>query len=246
MLNKKIAVGAFITGALALALTSVLFIDDLAIRSRGGYPLMVRFTYADGLKPSSPVRFAGVSVGQVKTVVVHVVEKKVVVDAQIRIVGETKIPRGSHFVVNNLGLLGEKYLEIVPPLTVEDETFFASGETAIGNDSVPLYEVSKTTKESLTRLSTVLDSISSFLGDKGALTTFGGLLKNLEHASSELDTMLSSVNKSSGTLGKLIYDDSLYANVNGLVTDVRSHPWKLIWKTKETKETKEKTAKDAS
>jgi phospholipid/cholesterol/gamma-HCH transport system substrate-binding protein len=189
------------------------------------------------------VRFAGVAVGQVKSIVVHVVDKKVVVETFVRIGGSTKIPRGCQFVVNNLGLLGEKYLEIVPPTTVEDGAYLADGETVRGSDSVPLYEVSKTTKESLTRLSTVLDSLTEFLGDKKALDTFNGLLQNLEHASSELDTMLSSVNKSSGTIGKLIYDDSLYANVNGFVDEMRAHPWKLIWKTKEKKT---KTVKDAS
>jgi ABC-type transporter Mla subunit MlaD len=237
-MKKNLAVGFFVVGALAVALFAVFRVNDLAIRSGGGYPLTVRFTYADGLKPASPVRFAGVAVGQVKTVVVHVVEKKVVVDASVRIGADAQIPKGSQFVVNNLRLLGEKYLEIVPPVTVEGDAYYAPGEIVLGNDSVPLYEVSKTTKESLTRLSTVLDSLTDFLGDKKALDTFGGLLKNLEHASAELDDMLESVNQRKGTIGKLIYEDELYTDVSGLAADVRAHPWKLIWKTKEKKTAK--------
>jgi len=36
-----------------------------------------------------------------------------------------------------------------------------------------------------------------------------------------------------GTIGRFIYDDSVYKEVESLVIDLRQHPWKLFWKAKE-------------
>ncbi|MBU1125773.1 MAG: hypothetical protein KKC84_07085 [Candidatus Omnitrophica bacterium] len=45
-----------------------------------------------------------------------------------------------------------------------------------------------------------------------------------------------------GTIGRFLYDDSIYKKVeelvqdaDGLISDIRRHPWKLFWKTKEKK-----------
>ena len=33
-------------------------------------------------------------------------------------------------------------------------------------------------------------------------------------------------------MGKLLYDDTIYNELEALVIDLRKHPWKLFWKTK--------------
>jgi hypothetical protein len=38
-----------------------------------------------------------------------------------------------------------------------------------------------------------------------------------------------------GTIGKLLYDDTIYKELEALAVDLRKHPWKLFWKTKEKK-----------
>jgi hypothetical protein len=36
-------------------------------------------------------------------------------------------------------------------------------------------------------------------------------------------------------MGRLLYDDSLYKEIEALIIDLRKHPWKLFKKTKEKK-----------
>ena len=50
-----------------------------------------------------------------------------------------------------------------------------------------------------------------------------------------LDTGITRIVNKEGSLGKLLYDDKLYNELDALVTDVRKNPWKLLIKGKENK-----------
>jgi ABC-type transporter Mla subunit MlaD len=120
---------------------------------------------------------------------------------KVRIVGsvkkEIKVPADSTVWVNTLGLLGEKYIEIMPG---EDYTnTLLAKQTLVGVDPIPMQEVSVLAKDIATHLDESIKKI---------------------------------INKE-GTIGKLLYDDTIYKDLEALVTDIRKHPWKLFIKTKE-------------
>jgi len=48
-----------------------------------------------------------------------------------------------------------------------------------------------------------------------------------------LDQSVVRINAKEGTVGKLLYDDSIYKELEALITDIRQHPWKLFFKPKE-------------
>jgi hypothetical protein len=50
-----------------------------------------------------------------------------------------------------------------------------------------------------------------------------------------IDDIFIQINKKEGTVGKLIYDDTIYKELEALVADVRKNPWKLFIKQKEKK-----------
>jgi hypothetical protein len=99
--------------------------------------------------------------------------------------------------VNTLGLLGEKYIEIMPGKDYSN--FLAPKQTLVGVDPIPMQEVSVLAK---------------------------GIAQNLNEG------LLKIINKE-GTVGKLLYDDTIYKELEALVVDIRKHPWKLFWKTRE-------------
>ena len=51
----------------------------------------------------------------------------------------------------------------------------------------------------------------------------------------DIDESIVKITNKEGTIGKLLYDDSIYKELEALITDVRKHPWKLFRKTKEKK-----------
>jgi len=45
-----------------------------------------------------------------------------------------------------------------------------------------------------------------------------------------LNSILESVKSGQGTIGKLLYDDTVYKDLEGLTSDLKANPWKLLRK----------------
>ena len=101
--------------------------------------------------------------------------------------------------VNTLGLLGEKYIEIIPGTNYEK--CLLANEELTGEDPIAMNDVFKTAKNMV----------------------------------NNLDTGVNRILNKEGSVGKILYDDKLYNELDALVTDLRKNPWKLFWKTKEKK-----------
>jgi len=51
----------------------------------------------------------------------------------------------------------------------------------------------------------------------------------------DFQELIQKLKEGEGTVGRLLYDDRLYQELEALIVDLRQHPWKLFWKTKEKK-----------
>lgn len=76
-----------------------------------GYTISAVFTSVAGLDEKAAVRMAGVKIGQVEKVELTDSKAKII----MRINPDVKIPRGSEAAVKTMGLLGERFVEIIPP-----------------------------------------------------------------------------------------------------------------------------------
>src|ERR1700689_4909730 len=133
----ELKVGAFVLMA-ALALTFfIISISDLSIFEKGRH-LQVVFGFASGLREAAPVRLAGVEVGLVKKLQVFVDQndgRKTKVRVKVWIHDDIAIPADSKITINQLGILGEKYLEIIPGLSTES---IKEDSVVIGHTPVPI------------------------------------------------------------------------------------------------------------
>jgi phospholipid/cholesterol/gamma-HCH transport system substrate-binding protein len=112
---------------------------------------------------------------------------------------DVNIPLDSKVWVNTLGLLGEKYVEVMPGQDFSN--LLKPGQDLTGEDPLPMNEVMKEAKNIADNINTGVERI---------------------------------INKE-GTVGKLLFDDKIYNELEATVTDIRKNPWKLFWKTKEKK-----------
>jgi phospholipid/cholesterol/gamma-HCH transport system substrate-binding protein len=199
----ELKVGIFVFVGLVILVTLVLLIGDFKTWT-SGYKVNFIFNFTNGVKIGAPVRFAGVDVGEVKDIkfIFAPQENK----TKVQIIGwikkEIKVPLDSTIWVNTLGLLGEKYIEIMPG---EDyKNFLNEGQVLTGNDPVAMHEVAELAKK----------------------------------IASDLDESIVKIKNKEGTIGKLLYDDAIYKELEALIIDIRKHPWKLFWKTKEKPEKK--------
>jgi len=197
-LELKLGIFVFI----GLVIFTVFILSVGGVRTwASGYQVNFLFNFVNGVKKGAPVRFAGVDVGEVTTIKYFYDEKEAKTKIRVRcwIPHDIKIPAGSVIWVNTLGLLGEKYIDIMPGPDYKD-LLRPNGEL-VGDDPVAMNDIFKTTK----------------------------------HIAEGVDTGVGRILNKDGSLGMILYDDKLYKELEGLVTDLRKNPWKLFWKTKEKK-----------
>jgi len=217
---SEIKVGIFLVGALFILLVVALSIKEVNF-FKGSYILKVKFEFAEGLKPASPVRFSGVDVGEVKKVEVKLTNHQPVVYVYAKIKKEIKIPEGSKFFINSLSVFGEKYLEIIPPKKVT--SFLKKDAEVQGISATPLFNIMDTFHKTVLKLEKLVE-------EEELKTSLREIILNIRGVSFKLNEILEGVRNKEGTLGRLIYDDSLYRETEELIKDLKAHPWKLLHK----------------
>src|SRR6266567_109200 len=105
-------VGAFFVIALVLAGLLIWRIEDLRIGRGKAQRISVEFKDVAGLDAKSTVRVAGVRVGKVKRIRIDKATGQAVVDMDID--ADVDLRQGASASIANLGLLGEKYVELIP------------------------------------------------------------------------------------------------------------------------------------
>jgi phospholipid/cholesterol/gamma-HCH transport system substrate-binding protein len=220
----ELKVGMFVFAGLVILIIFVLYIGDLQ-NTLSTYRVNFTFNFINGVKLGSPVRFAGVDVGEVKAInfVFPVKGEKPKVQMTGIITRSIKIPLDSTIWVNTLGILGEKYIEIMPGKDFVNVA--KAGDTMVGNDPVAMQEFGELAKSVVTKLDATLTGIN-------------GVTDSLKTLTLNLDDGVTRIKNGEGTVGKLMYRDDLYNELEALVADLKSHPWKLFQKGKEKPATK--------
>jgi phospholipid/cholesterol/gamma-HCH transport system substrate-binding protein len=151
----ELKVGIFITVAIVILGLIVSLIGDVHF-FRKGYNINVLFNFANGITENSPVRLAGVNIGQVEKIGLFFDEneRRTRVRISTRINDKKiRIEEDATVVINTLGLLGEKYIEIFPGL--KTGTILKSGDEITGRDPVPT-EVLTSRAEDIANAATVI------------------------------------------------------------------------------------------
>jgi len=214
-------VGIFVFIALIILAIFVLMIGDFRLINPG-YTFKVVFGFANGITISSPVRLSGVEVGEVKAINIGYDKQtntpQVLIEVWVR--KEAKVPVDSRVWVNMLGLLGEKYIEIIPGKDYNN--CVTEGTLIRGEDPVAVQELTDLSRK-----------IAIQLGD--TVSSMNVTLSKLNTTIDSVNTILVNVEKGQGNVGKLFFDDSLYNNMEELFGDLKKHPWKLLYRDKSEK-----------
>ena len=196
--SLELKVGIFVFLGLIILTIFILSIGGMKTWA-SGYQANFTFHFGNGIRVGAPVRFAGIDSGEVKRINFIFVpeEQKTKVEVVCRIKRNVMIPLDSTIWVNTLGLLGEKYIEIMPGSDYQH--CLGKNESMVGVDPLAMHELVR-------------------------------LANDIAH---NLDQSIVRINTKEGTVGKLLYDDTIYNELEALIKDIRQHPWKLFFKQKE-------------
>jgi phospholipid/cholesterol/gamma-HCH transport system substrate-binding protein len=161
-LSLEARVGAVAALAVALLLYGTFQLKDFAFRQTEGARVYALFDSAAGLDKNAPIKMAGVPIGEV--------EEMGLVDSQAKVVMRIRpgvqIPKGSRAMVKASGLLGDKYVEILPG---HEPGFLGEGE------QIPQQEGTADLDALINRFGAIADDVKAVTAAlRGALGTAEG------------------------------------------------------------------------
>ncbi len=206
-MNQNLKVGLMTLLTSAVLIYMVYVIGDFSFTERG-YNFTISFYAVNGLSKGSNVSMSGVKIGKVTSI--EIVDDQVYVHAYI---SDKKhhIRRKSTFTISSAGLMGEKYVEIMP---TRDYTspYVANGEVIAGTDPVRMDELIEQGSVLLQRLQELTASAKDIIGDPDLKENTRTMFRNARNASDNINEITVSLRNRSDhiieSLDKILNDVS--------------------------------------
>jgi phospholipid/cholesterol/gamma-HCH transport system substrate-binding protein len=211
---SKLKVGIVISIGLLALLSTVVFTGDIANIISPKELIKIEIRDVGGLRNGSPVWFAGIEVGSVKSIGLSPQYGTVVTIAVNRdVLGYLK--RDSHATVQTMGLLGDKYVELssgspTAPALRPGEMLEGAAETGAQDMVATGAVLLKKMDDVVGQLASLIGTIGEGQGTVSQLLKDPALYNNLKDASQRISEMTAAMQKGKGSVGKLIGDDLLY------------------------------------
>ena len=207
-------VGIFVILGIIILVFFTFRVGRIAVREVG-YRINTHVESAAGLDKNSPVRIAGVEVGKVESIALDGSKARVTLHLPMNV----KIPVGSKVYVKSSGLLGEKYIDIVPG--PGPELIKANGHVEEGGPSVDVDRVLTQLSSIGGDIKSVTQSLSNVLGGEKGEKNIQEIITGARETVSNLQNITQTIDKGEGTLGKLVKDEKLYVEVKETMTNLK-------------------------
>ncbi len=234
--------GVFVLVSIAVLIGLVLKTGDFSLKP--GYTVRFIFGFVSGIDNGSPVRLAGVNVGEVKEIrVVRNAQAQTQVEIISWIEQGAYIEEDAEVRINSLGLLGEKYVEILPGTS--GAKTLGDGGTLIGKTPVVMEKVTESGNRLINKIELTMDSINEVVADPEFRKTVRGAFRgadrftnnlmqvseDLKESSASARIVLARLRDGEGTIGRLLTNDAIAKDIEAMVKDLKAHPWKLFKKS---------------
>lgn len=181
-LSTEAKVGSVSIIALLLLAYMIVGLGNFTFGDKG-YHVQAVFGQVNGLRPGNILRYAGVDVGQVKSV--EVLPEGVVVTFLVR--PGVKIPEGSAFRIGSDGLVGEKHINISPPNRATG--FLGDNAIVRGEDLIGLDQLIASSDRVLAEVHELVKSLNDVLSDDKVKAAMKETILNAKELTHNLNVM---------------------------------------------------------
>jgi len=163
-MNLELKVGVFAFIAIIILTTTVFSIGEFMFFSPG-YSVKVSFGFAAGIDLGAEVRVAGTRVGEIKKLELGYDKDQARAKIILSIFMDegVEIPRDSRAFISELGLVGERFLEIIPGKDYTD--LLKNGEMLIGDDPIPVESLTEVMNKTSNDVGELLGSLNDILDE---------------------------------------------------------------------------------
>ena len=182
MKTSETKVGALtLVGAVLLA-AMISFLGAFKLFD-SGYDLHVAYPSVNGLQIGSPVRYAGIPVGTVKTAKVE--PDQVLITMHVN--KDVQIPQEAEFSIGSDGVMGEKYVDIRPPKQYSG-VYLKPGSSLTGQPGGDINDFMANSGKVLEKLEGIADALNNVFGDKEVQKSMRDGFINARDISNNLNT----------------------------------------------------------
>jgi phospholipid/cholesterol/gamma-HCH transport system substrate-binding protein len=229
----QLKVGLVILAAVAGTLVAIMNLNEGIGLLGGRSTIHALVEDSHGIKVGAPVRLSGVDTGNIIRVAIDSSSGKVSLSFTVNSDILPLLRRDAAVLIKPMGLLGDKYLEILPGTPKEpplQDDAVLSGQAEI--DITGLTESATSTLDNVNRglrdLQVILTYLKEGKGTAGKLVTDTALyeqtttlLSKAEAISDTTTQLLAKIEKGEGTLGQLIMDRSFYNRASSAVDELK-------------------------
>jgi phospholipid/cholesterol/gamma-HCH transport system substrate-binding protein len=213
--SPELKVGILVLAAIVVILYMSFRIGAVGGFRQGSYTVYVLLENAGGLDQRTPVQIAGVDAGRIGSVKLE--QYRALLGLQIR--KGIPIPKDSQVSVKTQGVLGDKYIEIIPGRATQH---------LYGGDRICCVIATPDVNAVLADIGQAVKNFGDTMGEfKGLIgqtekEAIKKSLANIEAVSGDFKKISHDIETGKGTLGKLVKDDTLYNDAKDTVASLRS------------------------
>ena len=184
-MSNEAKVGIFTVIGLVLLTAIVLYLSGFNPAEEDDYSFDITFNQVTGLKPGAGVSYAGIAVGRVQAIEAYKDKAKVTVEIR----GGTQIAKDSLFTINSDGLMGEKFISIMPPQHPSG-VYLAGGESVQGVDEKGLDYLLAQAGTTLVDVQELIKSMNTILGNKNVQNSLVQTAVNLNELTGNMNELM--------------------------------------------------------
>ncbi len=184
-LNSETKVGLFVVLGIVLLVIMSLKLGGVNIDSDEGYELTMRLDNAIGLDPGASITIAGVEVGNVQAIALD--GSKALITIKVR--SGVDVMRNYTVALKTSGLLGEKYLALIPGITTApllkdgDEITSIAAYSDMDRLITALSDVAVDIKK-------ITGALGDVLGGDDNQASLGSIIKNLQDITTSVNSIV--------------------------------------------------------
>ncbi len=198
-MKRELKIGIFLGTVLLILAVFILVVGDMSrLFKEKGYPLFSSFNSVAGLEKGTLVRMAGVRIGAVEKISLKGRQAEVL----MRINAGIKVPEDSHATQAALGLLGEKYIEILPG---RKQISCEPGGHLTGSSSLTFDQIGEKVVSIGDEIKEMSSSLKKVISGEGSAGNLEETLKSLSLFISDLNAFL---NENKAGFGKTVHQSS--------------------------------------
>jgi phospholipid/cholesterol/gamma-HCH transport system substrate-binding protein len=220
--NRKLetTVGIFLLAGFGIIAVLIVIFGRLGEKMGESYQITVEMKNASGLLKGASVLYAGAPIGRVLNPPRPIMEGRAV-EVDLKLGKEARVRRDALFVIRDVGMLGDKIIEIEPQ--GDTEPYLEDGDRAKGSREKGFADLTNEAKPIMERIEKIVDRLDTQVFTPEAAADLRESIKKFHSVLDRTDDLLAQAQKGKGPLGRILNDPQAADDLSGFISNLRRH-----------------------